>query len=305
MKFARVILLLTAVSFHLPVAESYGSPSDPALRERMEAGHKLAREGKLEAAITVFESILDSDSSELEAMRILTELYLRNGDRAKSIELHRQWIKRDPRSMDARLRLARIHAEGGQVEDAVRLYNQILAFRPDRLDVALELAPLLVEAGRAVEARQALLNSIEAAVGRDDRDKLLLADLHFTLAMMEQENEAWKFVATHLEKALEEFPLHQDALLMSTNLALRERRYEDAKEHFITLLNASPVIRPNVGLVLKTLPFPAAPAVLVPACYESGESGYAEDFLRESIEQAKRMQRPDWVIRLEALRKDS
>jgi tetratricopeptide (TPR) repeat protein len=279
-----------------------GHKEDSELEVLFSSAQALSRQGEFEQAIVVFQNILEQDQRHVGALNGLADILLRSGEQSKAVEYYRKAMDLDFRDIHARHQLAQIYRNDNLHSEASRLLEQLILYHPDNLEIALELAKLQAEMGRTDDSRLTLLNAVRATKDCENCDRLLRADLYFALALLEQEASAWKMHSEYILSTLVENPLHNDALLQATRIAIEERRYDDAKAHFGVMLTESPVLRPNVQTILNILPFPAGPAVLVPVCYEDGEADFGEKLLSASIAQAERMQRQDWVSRFERMR---
>ncbi len=148
-------------------------PVDEALDKRLAAqrrgavesknrGIELARAGRFEDAIALFEQAVHSDPGLAEAHAQLGAALLALGrDQEAAAALERS-VGLDPGFADAHYNLGLLAHRQGLMDDAVARFEQAAAIRPDHFDALLALGTDLPQVGRASEADARLLQAAAA-----------------------------------------------------------------------------------------------------------------------------------------------
>ena len=127
---------------------------------------------KLAALLERYLSISEHGSNEaVELAKILDS----EGEQSKAIYYFERSLDVAPYNRDVQTRLAELYAEEGQHDNAVMARRAVLGLNPvDRADAYYQYALSLYKSNRSMEAKRAVLQSLELAPGFRDAQKLLL-----------------------------------------------------------------------------------------------------------------------------------
>jgi tetratricopeptide (TPR) repeat protein len=153
-------------------------PADEALDKRLAAlrtgavesknrGIEMARAGRFDEAIALFEQALRSDPGLAEAQAQLGAALLALGRDQEAAAALERAVGLDPGFADAHYNLGLLAHRQGRIEDAVARFEQAVALRPDHFEALLALGTDLPQIGRASEAMARLLQAA-AAVPTDN-----------------------------------------------------------------------------------------------------------------------------------------
>jgi tetratricopeptide (TPR) repeat protein len=267
----------------------------------MEQQHKLARayqdRGELEAAVRLFEGVLDYNNDDQDARRRLVDAYLDSGhvtsaleqaealtehylttkDHATAIELYSRLVGADSENVELQERLVKFYGLAGDPESAKARW--------------IELSDLHESRGRFGKAADALNKALELDSGQ--------VDLQHRLALLYAEKLDDKVAAlSQLRKLFQLAPERLDAVQMYISILLKEEQVSEAGQVLQQLEQAggeSLSIKNNVITALKTK-VESDPADLK-ARFNYGELCYHLGDLDHAIEQFQQTRRnPDFEL---------
>ena len=132
-------------------------------------------QGNNEKLVSLLERYLNiSEHGATEAVE-LAKLLDEGGDRSKAIYYYERSLDVAPYDREVQTRLAELYTFEGRHDDAVNARRAILGLNPiDRADAYYRYALSLYQSDRRMEAKRAVLQSLELAPGFRDAQKLLL-----------------------------------------------------------------------------------------------------------------------------------
>jgi putative PEP-CTERM system TPR-repeat lipoprotein len=87
-------------------------------------------------------AIVDRDPSDVDALTLAGDFYLRNRDTGKAIDYFERAVSLEPSHLPALAGLARAFGRAGRLDDAAGQYESILGIEPDNMSVMLALAEI-------------------------------------------------------------------------------------------------------------------------------------------------------------------
>lgn len=187
-------------------------------------GVALERES-LSAAADAYRRAIDADAMEFRAFLRLGDLLERAGDTAGAARLHRQALETDPfYKGNGTAALARDETTAGKTEDAWRLLNEAVARQATDVALLAEVAETVGNQFRLARRTDNAVRCYEAAI-RWNPD---LAGVHFGLAEILYVQGNLQQARQHAEACVRLQPDWPEALYLMGNVALLERRWDDA-----------------------------------------------------------------------------
>jgi len=134
---------------------------------------QLHREGALEAAVKIYDSILARDPGHAETLQLKGILLAQIGVPEEGLVLLMRAVALAPRNGKIRGNLAKLRLDFGDIDDAIEDYEAALALHPDDTELAFNLAGALALAGR----RDAAIGHLEHALMLSPEHPHVLANL--------------------------------------------------------------------------------------------------------------------------------
>ena len=132
-------------------------------------------QGENEKLISLLERYLNISEHGSEEAVELAGLLDSGGERSKAIYYYERSLDVSPYNRDVQTRLAELYAFEGRHDEAVNARRAVLGLNPiDRADAYYQYALSLYQSNRKMEAKRAVLQSLELAPGFRDAQKLLL-----------------------------------------------------------------------------------------------------------------------------------
>jgi predicted TPR repeat methyltransferase len=192
----------------------------------------LHRQGRLDAAETLYRQILRRNPRQVDALHFLGVLAAQRRDNDGAVKLIRRALELNPRYADAYNNLGNVLAAMEQFDEAAAAYRQAIELAPDNLGACRNLGVMLRRSGRFEAAVAACQQTL--AVNPDLAEVQL--DLGKALAALERYEEA---VAAH-RAAIRLQPGHASAYKSLGMLLYRLNRGEEATELFQRWLEEDP-----------------------------------------------------------------
>lgn len=105
----------------------------------MRNAERFLSQGKLRAAITEYQKVVESDPSDYSTMNVLGDLYAKDNDNVDAVNCFRQ--------------VAEHYSRQGFAQKAIAVYNKISRLDPNLVEVSEKLAQLYQSRGSTAEAR--------------------------------------------------------------------------------------------------------------------------------------------------------
>ncbi|MGR4868939.1 tetratricopeptide repeat protein [Variovorax sp. LARHSF232] len=138
-----------------------GETAEISYREAMSLAMTLHRQGKLDAAAKVYETLRRIDPRDPNPLHFLGVLCEQRGQTAEALALIHESIALDPTVPDWHNNLGNVLLESGRVDDAARAYEEAARLAPHRADVQNNLGVLRREQRRPADAEAAYRRAIE------------------------------------------------------------------------------------------------------------------------------------------------
>ena len=270
---------------------------DKAMEQQFKLAHAYQAKGELEPSIRLYEGVLEFNSDDQTARRLLvdayldsgnvesalqqsealTEYYLHTRDHQTAIELYSRLVEADPENVELQERLVKFYGLAGDLESARSRW--------------ISLADLHESRGRFQEAADAIHKSLELEENQ--------VDLQHRLALIYAEKIDDKMAAlTQLRKLFQMAPERLDAVNMYIDLLLKQEQVSEAGQVLQRLEQAggeSVAIKNNVISTLRDQ-VESNPADLK-ARFNYGELCYHLGDLDHAIEQFQQTRRnPDYEL---------
>jgi predicted TPR repeat methyltransferase len=136
--------------------------------EAMELALTLHRQGKLEGAAKVYETLRRVDPKDPNPVHFLGVLCDQRGQTAQALALIHESIALDPTVPDWHNNLGNVLLEAGRLDEAARAYEEAARLAPDRAQVHNNLGVLRREQHRPVEAEAAYRRAVALDPGYVD-----------------------------------------------------------------------------------------------------------------------------------------
>lgn len=169
-----VVLLLVGCSNNSgqdepDVAASEEVTGAPAETDPLTRGLQAHVDGDLDAAVSEYETALETDPENKLALYNLGLVRQSQGDNAAAEENYRATLEVDPDYTPALFNLAILRSAAGDNAEAVELYERVVAIETDNAGAHLNLGFALRELGREKEAQQAFDRAVELDPALEDR----------------------------------------------------------------------------------------------------------------------------------------
>lgn len=132
---------------------------------------QLHREGALEAAVKLYDSVLAQVPDHAETLQLKGILLAQIGVPEEGLQLLERAVAQAPENGRIRANLAKLRLDLGNIDDAITDYESALAHNPDDVDLAFNLAGALALVGRQ-----------DAAIGHLEHARALAPDHPHVLA---------------------------------------------------------------------------------------------------------------------------
>jgi tetratricopeptide (TPR) repeat protein len=227
-------------------------------RMRLAEAHEQA--GQLNEALAIYEDILKSRSGAYRSMSWqIRELYRRMGKGEELAELESDLVKKAT-NPDQMRDLAWRFQNDGEYDKAIELFEKVLKLRPSDTYIYSELANTLQQAGRMEEALQAYTRWVESPTLRSQG----YIDYYSVERMVAFHKAFEKLEDLKARNAREraEKPHDRIAMAIEAQIAVFERRFDDALSLYRNILDAQP--DPNaVRSLLQLAEFRADPTEIM------------------------------------------
>jgi predicted O-linked N-acetylglucosamine transferase (SPINDLY family) len=209
-------------------------------RKALERAKALHRQGSLAEAERLYQSVLQRDGAQVDALHGLGLLLARSG----RLEDARQCVDRAlglrPERAEFHFHRAEIVGALGLREQALESYAQALALKPDYCDALVNMGDLLLQLERAAEA----LHQLDRALELRPEDAAALNNRGNALQALKRHDEALQC----FDRVLRLLPGHADVLNNRANALLSLGRFAEAEaagrsalagnaRHFHALIN--------------------------------------------------------------------
>lgn len=124
------------------------------------------KSGLKEQGIEKLEAVVAKDKQMVEALSLLANAYLSEGNEEKAINLLREGAKNNPQAVPLRITLARIAAKNNDLAEAEANMKQAIEVEPENFELKVLLSGLYVKFGQLKKAE----NLIASAIQQDDED---------------------------------------------------------------------------------------------------------------------------------------
>lgn len=124
------------------------------------------KSGSKKQGISKLEGVVAKDKNMVEAINILVNAYLSEGNEEKAINLLREGAKNNPRAVPLRITLARIAAKNNDLAEAEANMKQAIEVEPENFNLKVLLSGLYVKFGQLEKAESLIASAIE----QDDED---------------------------------------------------------------------------------------------------------------------------------------
>lgn len=197
-----------------------GGSLDPEVRDALNRGNALYDAGDYEAALEVFEAILDAHAAPVEGEVDEQEedgpdvypVHMNAGNAALeldryevALEHYRSFLARDPDNAQARIGIAKVHLDQRRIDEAVAELEEIDPSEITDPAIFYNVGSLLFDEGRSEDAAR----YYELALELDPE----FADAHFQLALSYLQMGDMESARTHFERVVEIAPDSQNAVL--------------------------------------------------------------------------------------------
>jgi tetratricopeptide (TPR) repeat protein len=201
-----------------------------------------ARTGRIRDAVLQAQDILKRDGSNLDARRLLGNIYLRSlgdlqgGTQSQdilklAIDQYEQIVKLDPKSVDDHLLLGRLYRQNDQLLKAENEFKTAVAIQPNSEEAVTTLAYLYNEEGDSNRALQAL-NAIPEA----QRTAKLYSALGYTY----EQQKDYKQAVDAYRKSTQLDRDNLDAVRGLAQNLMNDGQAEAALEEYKTIVQADP-----------------------------------------------------------------
>ena len=143
----------------------------------------LARQGRLDTAKSMLETLLLGSGKDAEAWYALAAINHRLGAHAEAVRCYERFMLLEPDHPEAPYFLGNLHGGSGDHERAIESYRTALRLRPAFSDAARNLGASLQALGRTREAVEFYRGFLQGAAGN--------ADLHFNLGNAHADLGEW------------------------------------------------------------------------------------------------------------------
>lgn len=132
--------------------KSYNRPISATTRGLLADGISLHRQGKVDAAITVYRRVLAVSPSCADALHFLGVAEHQQGRSSSAVQLISRALEINPSYQDAHNNLGNVHKQLGRLEEAEAAYRRALELRPDDPNSLCNLGTIRRELGDLEDA---------------------------------------------------------------------------------------------------------------------------------------------------------
>jgi len=186
----------------------------------LDRAEQLARGGRLDTALTIFERIIERNPEVAPAYMGAGDIFSQRGDWSLAERRYAKAVELEPRSFDAQFSHARALQWLDRFAEAVRAYLRALAIRPQDFDANLNLAATYLQMDEPEQARVYALR----AVRLDPESGAARANLGSVYAAQDQHDAA----IAEYQQAAELMELTPELLLNLADSLSRAGRHAEA-----------------------------------------------------------------------------
>ena len=182
----------------------------PSLVPLMQQGLQARRDGRLEAARSACERVLQAQPGQPDALTLLADLLQGQGALQAAMNLVERALSADPQHVAAWSRKASLLAAAGQPDAAEAAWAQVCAFKPDAAEAFYNRARLLHALGRQPEARASLQQAMSLPTAPAALQPAMLQLLAMLQEAAQQLMEALQTLDLALQLAPQRAALHHN-----------------------------------------------------------------------------------------------
>jgi|SRR5579871_548954 len=201
-----------------------------------------AKTGRIRDAVLEAQDILKRDGNNLEARRLLGQIYLRSlgdmqsGNQSQeilklAIEQYEQIVKLDPKSVEDHLLLGRLYRLNNELLKSENEFKEAVKIQPDSEEAVTTLAYLYNEEGDSSHALQVLSTVPE---------KLRTAKLYSALGYTYEQQKNYKQAVEAYKKSSELDPDNLDAVRGLAQNLMNDNETDAALEQYKAIVEADP-----------------------------------------------------------------
>ncbi len=201
-----------------------------------------AKTGRIRDAVLEAQDILKRDGNNLEARRLLGQIYLRSlGDMQSgtqsqeilklAIEQYEQIVKLDPKSVEDHLLLGRLYRLNNELLKSENEFKAAVKIQPDSEEAVTTLAYLYNEEGDSGHALQ-VLNTVP--------EKARTAKLYSALGYTYEQQKDYKQAVEAYKKSTELDPDNLDAVRGLAQNLMNDGQTDAAQEQYKAIVEADP-----------------------------------------------------------------
>ena len=201
-----------------------------------------AKTGRIRDAVLEAQDILKRDGNNLEARRLLGQIYLRSlGDMQSgngsqeilklAIEQYEQIVKLDPKSVEDHLLLGRLYRQNNELLKAENEFKEAVKIQPDSEEAVTMLAYLYNEEGDSNRALQ-VLNTVP--------EKARTAKLYSALGYTYEQEKEYKQAVEAYKKSTQLDPDNLDAVRGLAQNLMNDGDTDAALEQYKAIVDADP-----------------------------------------------------------------
>ena len=182
------------------------APVRPELRLLIEHGLKARKQGRTAAAQAAFSEALTLDAEQPDALGMLGELALTQGDPTRAEELLTRALRAKPEVEHAWLRLGEAQEALGRAFDAQASYARAAELRPDFIEALYHRARLLRGLSEPAQAEACLKQALGSQRGSQTRAPVLWAQMLQLRALLQEDAGELALALATLDQAIEGAP---------------------------------------------------------------------------------------------------
>lgn len=192
----------------------------------------LCRKGDYDAAIQLFNKLLDNDPHDEGIWLLMADCYYGKHDYAHAHECLDFVFALSPQNVEAILLKANCYWEQRQYEDAHLLYQQYVTLYDDNPTVHMMIGMCLTEMELYVQAEQAFNKAEQSTV-----DAGMLKDIYIQQALLASYLGKSEVIQSYLEKLLAVGSSLEDLAVLKSEIQIRNGDQEDAVSHIINVFS--------------------------------------------------------------------
>lgn len=231
MKFTLLFLLFFGTFSFAQVEDRYTEEEIGVQAKFIKASQKKLI-GKLDDAIKLYSSILESDPHNAVALHNLSQMYLVKKDKDNAIKFGEKALKKDPNNLWYKESLAEVFGEFEDFDQSAKLYSSLIdmdAKKESHYINAVKMYRKLSENGSVLN----VFRSMEKNIGANDYTIQQIVGLH-----LDQEN--YKLAISKAGQLIELYPNDPDYLLLNAQLNADFGSEKEATKLYNQLLRLDP-----------------------------------------------------------------